>query len=104
MNTLLEISGSLQREQQSDGQFLSHKLLASVVVYLLIRFRSCFNYWLSIILLLVSGLTMFMAGLGANFEFDLKRIIALSTLRQLGLSDSFHFVGSLTISYSERVT
>lgn len=28
---------------------------------------------------------MFMAGLGANFEFDLRRIIALSTLRQLGL-------------------
>jgi len=28
---------------------------------------------------------MFIAGLGANFEFDLKRIIALSTLRQLGL-------------------
>jgi len=28
---------------------------------------------------------MFMAGLGANFEFDLKKIITLSTLRQLGL-------------------
>jgi NADH-ubiquinone oxidoreductase chain 5 len=28
---------------------------------------------------------MFIAGLGANFEFDLKRIIALSTLRQSGL-------------------
>ena len=28
---------------------------------------------------------MFMAGLGANFEFDLKKIIALYTLRQLGL-------------------
>jgi len=28
---------------------------------------------------------MFIVGLGANFEFDLKRIIALSTLRQLGL-------------------
>jgi len=26
-----------------------------------------------------------MAGLGANFEFDLRRIIALSTLSQLGL-------------------
>jgi len=28
---------------------------------------------------------MFIAGLGANFEFDLRRIIALSTLSQLGL-------------------
>jgi len=28
---------------------------------------------------------MFIAGLGANFEYDLKRIIALSTWRQLGL-------------------
>jgi len=44
-----------------------------------------FSYWLNVILLLVSGLTIFMAGLGANFEFDLRRIIALSTLRQLGL-------------------
>jgi NADH-ubiquinone oxidoreductase chain 5 len=41
-------------------------------------------YWLNV-LLLASGLTLFIAGLGANFEFDLKRIIALSTLRQLGL-------------------
>jgi hypothetical protein len=28
-------------------------------------------YWLNVILLLVSGLTIFMAGLGANFEYDL---------------------------------
>jgi len=59
--------------------------LVTAGVYLLIRFRPSFSSWLNIILLLVSGLTIFMAGLGANFEFDLRRIIALSTLRQFGL-------------------
>nr|AQP29371.1 NADH dehydrogenase subunit 5 [Trinervitermes sp. IND2] len=59
--------------------------LVTAGVYLLIRFSPSFGYWLNIFLLLVSGLTMFMAGLGANFEFDLKSIIALSTLSQLGL-------------------
>nr|YP_009350722.1 NADH dehydrogenase subunit 5 [Silvestritermes heyeri]AQP27648.1 NADH dehydrogenase subunit 5 [Silvestritermes heyeri] len=59
--------------------------LVTAGVYLLIRFSPSFSYWLNVILLLVSGLTMFMAGLGANFEFDLKKIIALSTLSQLGL-------------------
>jgi NADH-ubiquinone oxidoreductase chain 5 len=52
---------------------------------LLTRFSPSFSYWLNVILLLVSGLAIFIAGLGANFEFDLKRIIALSTLRQLSL-------------------
>nr|URH16548.1 NADH dehydrogenase subunit 5 [Leptomyxotermes doriae] len=59
--------------------------LVTAGVYLLIRFSPSFNYWLNVVLLLISGLTMFMAGLGANFEFDLKSIIALSTLSQLGL-------------------
>nr|AQP27995.1 NADH dehydrogenase subunit 5 [Pericapritermes sp. G TB-2017] len=59
--------------------------LVTAGVYLLIRFSPAFGYELNVILLLISGLTMFMAGLGANFEFDLKSIIALSTLSQLGL-------------------
>nr|AQP28664.1 NADH dehydrogenase subunit 5 [Nasutitermes sp. 3 TB-2017]AQP29854.1 NADH dehydrogenase subunit 5 [Nasutitermes sp. 4 TB-2017] len=59
--------------------------LVTAGVYLLIRFSPSFSCWLNVFLLLVSGLTMFMAGLGANFEFDLKSIIALSTLSQLGL-------------------
>ena len=59
--------------------------LVTAGVYVLIRFRPSFSYWSNVILLLVSVLTMFIAGLGANFELDLRRIIALSTLRQLGL-------------------
>nr|WHM51882.1 NADH dehydrogenase subunit 5 [Cavitermes tuberosus] len=59
--------------------------LVTAGVYLLVRFSPSFGYWLNMGLLLVSGLTMFMAGLGANFEYDLSKIIALSTLSQLGL-------------------
>nr|YP_009353448.1 NADH dehydrogenase subunit 5 [Macrotermes yunnanensis]AQW41831.1 NADH dehydrogenase subunit 5 [Macrotermes yunnanensis] len=59
--------------------------LVTAGVYLLIRFSPSFGLWLNIFLLLISGLTMFMAGLGANFEYDLSSIIALSTLSQLGL-------------------
>ena len=59
--------------------------LVTAGVYLLNRFSSSFGFWLNIFLLLISGLTIFMAGLRANFEYDLRKIIALSTLRQLGL-------------------
>lgn len=60
--------------------------LVTAGVYLLIRFRPIFsNYMLNRNLLLLSVLTMFISGLGAIFEYDLKKIIALSTLSQLGL-------------------
>lgn len=60
--------------------------LVTAGVYLLIRFFPLFNNEnLMLFLLLVSCLTIFISGLGANFEFDLKKIIALSTLSQLGL-------------------
>lgn len=59
--------------------------LVTAGVYLLIRFGVRLNYEIIIFLLFIGSLTIFIAGLGANFEFDLKKIIALSTLSQLGL-------------------
>ncbi len=59
--------------------------LVTAGVYLLIRFNFSFRDEIIIILLFISSITIFMSGLGANFEFDLKKIIALSTLSQLGL-------------------
>jgi len=57
--------------------------LVTAGVYLLIRFHSLFTY--SYYLFFFSVLTLFISGLGANFETDLKKIIALSTLSQLGI-------------------
>ena len=60
--------------------------LVTAGVYLLIRFRpSLDGTRVRSVLLLLGCLTIFIAGLGANFETDLKKIIALSTLRQLGV-------------------
>nr|YP_009350280.1 NADH dehydrogenase subunit 5 [Patawatermes nigripunctatus]AQP26730.1 NADH dehydrogenase subunit 5 [Patawatermes nigripunctatus]AQP27442.1 NADH dehydrogenase subunit 5 [Patawatermes nigripunctatus] len=78
--------------------------LVTAGVYLLIRFSPSFSYWLNVFLLLVSGLTMFMAGLGANFEYDLKSIIALSTLSQLGLMIMTISVGLSTLAFFHLLT
>nr|WKU84184.1 NADH dehydrogenase subunit 5 [Stipomorpha sp.] len=60
--------------------------LVTAGIYLMIRFNILLeDSFIGKMLLLLSGLTMFMSGLGANFEFDFKKIIALSTLSQLGL-------------------
>nr|YP_009340963.1 NADH dehydrogenase subunit 5 [Epopella plicata]AIT51830.1 NADH dehydrogenase subunit 5 [Epopella plicata] len=59
--------------------------LVTAGVYLVIRLGWVYDFWMNDLLMVLSVLTMFMAGLGACFEFDLKKIIALSTLSQLGL-------------------
>nr|YP_009695381.1 NADH dehydrogenase subunit 5 [Curtos bilineatus]QEJ81611.1 NADH dehydrogenase subunit 5 [Curtos bilineatus] len=73
--------------------------LVTAGVYLLIRFNFCFNLDLMYYLLFISMMTMFMSGLGANFEFDLKKIIALSTLSQLGLMMSILFLGDYKLAF-----
>nr|QHR79553.1 NADH dehydrogenase subunit 5 [Necrobia ruficollis] len=73
--------------------------LVTAGVYLLIRFNYSLSGNLMYFLLFVASLTMFMSGLGANFEFDLKKIIALSTLSQLGLMLSILALGESKLAF-----
>nr|AML26802.1 NADH dehydrogenase subunit 5 [Leiodidae sp. BMNH 1274772] len=73
--------------------------LVTAGVYLLIRFNYLLNSTLMMILLIFSSLTMLMSGLGANYEFDLKKIIALSTLSQLGLMVSILCLGGFNLAF-----
>nr|CCI69540.1 NADH dehydrogenase subunit 5 [Metacrangonyx goulmimensis] len=60
--------------------------LVTAGVFLLIRFYPCYyDKSIYIFLMIMSSLTMVMSGWMANFEMDMKKIIALSTLSQLGL-------------------
>nr|WRK21395.1 NADH dehydrogenase subunit 5 [Acinopterus sp.] len=65
--------------------------LVTAGVYLLIRFHSLI--FLNTYFLYISFLTMLMASFCANFEYDLSKIIALSTLSQLGLMMVCLFLG-----------
>nr|AFP16902.1 NADH dehydrogenase subunit 5 [Elmidae sp. BMNH 840216] len=78
--------------------------LVTAGVYLLIRFNFSLNFSLMMFLLFISSMTMFMAGLGANFEFDLKKIIALSTLSQLGLMMSILALGEYMLAFFHLLT
>nr|AKR06304.1 NADH dehydrogenase subunit 5 [Tenebrio molitor] len=78
--------------------------LVTAGVYLLIRFNFAFSDSLCYFLLFISSMTMFMSGLGASFEFDLKKIIALSTLSQLGLMMSILALGSYELAFFHLLT
>nr|UPU95822.1 NADH dehydrogenase subunit 5 [Monochroa sp.] len=74
--------------------------LVTAGVYLLIRFNLLLIDTIFLkMLLLLSGLTMLMAGISANYEFDLKKIIALSTLSQLGLMMSILSMGFFDLAF-----
>nr|QHW07035.1 NADH dehydrogenase subunit 5 [Choreutis emplecta] len=79
--------------------------LVTAGVYLLIRFNMLLMDTLFIkMFMLLSGLTMFMAGISANYEFDLKKIIALSTLSQLGLMMSILSMGFPNLAFFHLLT
>jgi NADH-ubiquinone oxidoreductase chain 5 len=55
-------------------------------VYLLIRFYFSLSFFLSsIFFCFVSLITMFFRGFLAFFEIDIKKVVAISTLSQLGM-------------------
>nr|AND96446.1 NADH deshydrogenase subunit 5 [Onthophagus rorarius] len=78
--------------------------LVTAGVYLLIRFNLSLNYNCMMFMLFIGSMTMFMAGLGANFEYDLKKIIALSTLSQLGLMMSILSLGEYNLAFFHLLT
>nr|WCD24051.1 NADH dehydrogenase subunit 5 [Mancinella alouina] len=61
--------------------------LVTAGIFLIIRFYPFLSSvsGFKTFLLFVSVLTLLMAGIGANYENDLKKVIALSTLSQLGV-------------------
>nr|YP_009871091.1 NADH dehydrogenase subunit 5 [Siphonosoma cumanense]QKS32603.1 NADH dehydrogenase subunit 5 [Siphonosoma cumanense] len=75
--------------------------LVTAGVFLLIRFYPFLSIspYFNMALLLISSLTMLMAGMAAMMESDLKKIIALSTLSQLGIMMSTLAMGMPWLSF-----
>nr|YP_010032420.1 NADH dehydrogenase subunit 5 [Cicadetta abscondita]QOW07734.1 NADH dehydrogenase subunit 5 [Cicadetta abscondita] len=74
--------------------------LVTAGVYLMIRFTNIImNFDYIQVFMLISILTMLMSGISANFEFDLKKIIALSTLSQLGIMMTITMFGYPMLSF-----
>lgn len=78
--------------------------LVTAGVYILIRFRFLLYQYNLYIFLFISVFTIFISGLGANFEYDMKKIIALSTLSQLGLIMRVLFMGFPVVSFFHLLT
>nr|YP_009253045.1 NADH dehydrogenase subunit 5 [Vollenhovia emeryi]ANA91972.1 NADH dehydrogenase subunit 5 [Vollenhovia emeryi] len=80
--------------------------LVTAGVYLMIRFNYFLvsNVLMGGLLFFLAVLTMFMAGVMANVENDLKKIIALSTLSQLGLMMMILSVGFKFIAFYHLLT
>lgn len=78
--------------------------LVTAGVYLMIRFNIYINRGSMNLLFFLSVLTIFMSGLMANLENDLKKIIALSTLRQLGLIIIILRIGLKIIAFYHLLT
>lgn len=74
--------------------------LVTAGIYLLIRFRILFEIkFYSRIIIVLSRITIFIAGVGANLELDFKKIIAFSTLSQLGIIILILSLGKMELAF-----
>nr|BDQ44273.1 NADH dehydrogenase subunit 5 [Amynthas robustus] len=80
--------------------------LVTAGVFLLIRFYPFLSstVWFNQLLLLIAVCTTTMAGLSAMTECDMKKIIALSTLSQLGMMMAAMGLGMVNLAYFHMVT
>ncbi len=79
--------------------------LVTAGVYLLIRHTSLFTHsQTSFYLILTGRITILIASLRALFEIDLKKIVALSTLRQLGVIILSLGLGAYTARFFHLLT
>ena len=79
------------------------RTLVTAGVFLLLRFKRFFLAH-STLCLFAGSLTMCIAGIVGLFEADFKKIVALSTLRQLGLIISSLGVGAFSLTFFHLIT
>nr|YP_009988596.1 NADH dehydrogenase subunit 5 [Pharyngocirrus uchidai]QNM39907.1 NADH dehydrogenase subunit 5 [Pharyngocirrus uchidai] len=80
--------------------------LVTAGVFLMIRFYPFLHsiWWFNPSILIISSMTMLMAGMSAMVECDLKKIIALSTLSQLGVMMASLGLGLPLLAFFHLIT
>lgn len=73
--------------------------LVTAGIYLLIRYVDLLEFNFKCFIILISSLTILFAGLVANFELDIKKIVAYSTLSQLGFIIRILSIGSTELVF-----
>nr|ALO64413.1 NADH dehydrogenase subunit 5 [Bombus hortorum]DBA43930.1 TPA_asm: ND5 [Bombus hortorum] len=73
--------------------------LVTAGIYLLISYEMMIDFSSKVWVLMISSITMFISGIMANLEMDFKKIIALSTLSQLGFMMSIYSLGMTDLTF-----
>nr|DBA43865.1 TPA_asm: ND5 [Bombus vancouverensis nearcticus] len=73
--------------------------LVTAGIYLLINYEMMIDLKYKSFILMVSSMSMLVSGIMANFEMDFKKIVALSTLSQLGFMMSIYSLGMTDLTF-----